>query len=360
MKESFSLNALLRDNIKNLVPYSSARDEFKGEASILLDANENAFGSPYSRNYNRYPDPLQHQLKDKLFQIKGVPSSHIFLGNGSDEAIDILFRAFCEPGKDNVILVPPTYGMYEVSANINNVGYKKVNLTRDYQLDLDGIAAAIDAHTKLIFICSPNNPTGNSIRRQDIETILVNFDGIVVIDEAYINFSKQASFTKDLAEFPNLVVLQTLSKAWGLAALRLGMAFASPDIIAVFNKIKPPYNINQATQEIVLEALQGVEQVNEWIKSIVVERDKLTQDLSLIAEVDYVTPSDANFILVKLEEPRALYTYLVEQGIIVRDRSKVELCEGCLRFTVGTPAENSRLLRAVQAFYVDVNSANNA
>lgn len=351
MKESFSLDALLRENIKKLVPYSSARDEFKGEASVLLDANENAFGSPYPKNYNRYPDPLQHRLKEKLYQIKGVPAEHIFLGNGSDEAIDLLFRAFCEPGKDNVVLVPPTYGMYEVSANINNVAYKKVNLTSDYQLDLDGIAEAIDRNTKLIFICSPNNPTGNSIRRQDIETILINFDGIVVVDEAYINFSKQPSFTKDLAEFPNLVVLQTLSKAWGLAALRLGMAFASKEVVAVFNKIKPPYNINQATQEIVLEALEGVAQVNDWIKVVVDERDRLSSSLVELAEVETVTASDANFILVKLLEPRSLYNTLVERGIIVRDRSKVELCEGCLRLTIGTPEENKLLYNAIVSFY---------
>lgn len=351
MKTSFSLNLLLRDNIKKLVPYSSARDEFKGEASVLLDANENAFGSPYGKNYNRYPDPLQHRVKEKLHRIKGVPVENIFLGNGSDEAIDLLFRAFCEPGRDNVILVPPTYGMYEVSANINNVAYKKVNLTADYQLNLDGIAEAIDAHTKLIFICSPNNPTGNSIRRQDIETILVNFNGIVVVDEAYINFSKQPSFTRDLAEFPNLVVLQTLSKAWGLAALRLGMAFAGKEIIDVFNKIKPPYNINQATQDIVLEALEGVEIVNEWIKEVVEEREKLSVALQTLPQVAHVTPSDANFILVKLEEPRALYNFLVGKGIIVRDRSKVELCEGCLRLTIGTPEENMVLLENIREFY---------
>lgn len=351
MKSSFSLNLLLRDNIKKLVPYSSARDEFKGEASVLLDANENAFGSPYSKDYNRYPDPLQHRLKEKLYRIKGVPPDNIFLGNGSDEAIDILFRAFCEPGRDNVILVPPTYGMYEVSANINNVAYKKVNLTSDYQLDLDGIAEAIDAYTKMIFICSPNNPTGNNIHRQDIETILVNFEGLVVVDEAYINYSTQPSFTKDLAEFPNLVVLQTLSKAWGLAALRLGMAFASKEVIGVFNKIKPPYNINQATQDIVLEALERVEQVNEWIKQVVEERGKLSASLKELPQVVHITPSEANFILVKLEEPRALYDFLVDKGIIVRDRSKVELCEGCLRLTIGTPAENIMLIENIREFY---------
>ncbi|APU95741.1 MULTISPECIES: histidinol-phosphate transaminase [Sphingobacterium] len=344
MDNPFNLNNLLRENIKKLVPYSSARDEFKGEASILIDANENPFGSPLNHDYNRYPDPLQHQVKAKLSKIKGVPSEHIFLGNGSDEAIDILYRAFCTPGVDNVILVPPTYGMYEVSANINDVAFKKVNLTADYQLDLDGIANAIDAHTKLIFICSPNNPTGNSIRRQDIETILNNFQGLVVVDEAYINFSAVKSFTQELAEYPNLVVLQTLSKAWGLAALRLGMAFASKEIIAVYNKIKPPYNINQATQDIVLEALDQVDQVNDWIKETVAEREKLVRELLELDYVQHITPSDANFILVKMEQPREVYDYLVQYGIIVRDRSKVELCEGCLRITVGTPAENQILL----------------
>jgi len=344
MDNPFNLNNLLRENIKKLVPYSSARDEFKGEASILIDANENPFGSPLNHDYNRYPDPLQHQVKAKLSSIKGVPAENIFLGNGSDEAIDILYRAFCTPGVDNVILVPPTYGMYEVSANINDVAFKKVNLTADYQLDLDGIANAIDAHTKLIFICSPNNPTGNSIRRQDIETVLNNFQGLVVVDEAYINFSAVKSFTQELAEYPNLVVLQTLSKAWGLAALRLGMAFASKEIIAVYNKIKPPYNINQATQDIVLEALNNVDQVNDWIKETVSEREKLVRELLELDYVQYITPSDANFILVKMEQPREVYDYLVQYGIIVRDRSKVELCEGCLRITVGTPAENRTLL----------------
>ncbi|CDS91943.1 histidinol-phosphate transaminase [Sphingobacterium faecium] len=352
MDTPFNLTKLLRENIKNLVPYSSARDEFKGEASILIDANENAFGSPLAHNYNRYPDPLQHQVKHKLSQIKGVPVANMFLGNGSDEAIDILFRAFCNPGIDNVILVPPTYGMYEVSANINDVAFRKVNLTPDYQLDLPAIADAIDEHTKLIFICSPNNPTGNSINRHDIETVLNNFDGLVVVDEAYINFSPIKSFTQELAEYQNLVVLQTLSKAWGLAALRLGMAFASSEIIAVFNKIKPPYNINQATQDIVLEALEHVDQVNGWIKQTVEEREKLVQALQQLEMVQHITPSDANFILVKMNDPRGVYTHLVEHGIIVRDRSKVELCAGCLRITIGTPEENQILLEKLTTFNI--------
>ena len=347
----FNLNTLLRENIKNLTPYSSARDEFKGNASIFLDANENAFGSPTSNAYNRYPDPLQLQLKGKLSGIKGVPEMNMFLGNGSDEAIDLLFRAFCQPGMDNVILVPPTYGMYEVSANINDVEVRKVPLTATYQLDLDGLVDQLDMHTKLIFICSPNNPTGNSINPLDIETLLVNFKGIVVVDEAYINYSKQRSFTHQVREFPNLVVLQTLSKAWGLAALRLGLAFASREIIDVFNKVKPPYNINQATQELVLKALDNVDQVNEWIKKVVFERERLIASLSERRFVLDVTPSDANFILVKFEQARQLYDYLVAKGIIVRDRSTIAGCESALRLTVGTESENERLLKEIESFY---------
>ncbi len=317
----------------------------------MLDANENAYGSPISQSFNRYPDPLQHAVKQKLSKIKGLAPEHIFLGNGSDEAIDLLFRAFCKPGLDNVILLPPTYGMYEVSANINDVAVRKVNLTPNYQLDIDAIAAAVDGNTKMIFICSPNNPTGNSIRRQDIETILVNFDGLVVLDEAYINYAKQTSFLADLKEFPNLVVLQTLSKAWGLAALRLGMAFAHPDIIRVFNKIKPPYNINQATQNFALEALENVEVVNEWIRESVAERTLLVERLQDIPQIEHITPSDANFVLVRLERARELYKYLVQQGIIVRDRSTVTLCEGALRMTIGTPKENQILLTKIKEFY---------
>lgn len=347
MTTTFDLTKLLRENIRQLTPYSSARDEFKGEASVLLDANENAFGSPLDRHFNRYPDPLQHQLKLKLSAIKGVPARNMFLGNGSDEAIDILFRAFCRPGIDNVILVPPTYGMYEVSANINDVAIKRVNLTADFQLNLEGIAEAIDANTRIIFLCSPNNPTGNSLHREDVETVLANFNGLVVIDEAYINYARQKTFIQELTEYSNLVVLQTLSKAWGLAALRLGMAFASEEIIDVFNKIKPPYNINQATQELALAALDRVDQVNEWIKTTVAEREKLSDALRSFDFVTHVYPSDANFILVKTSDPQALYEYLVGESIIVRDRSKVELCAGCLRFTVGTPEENATLVAAL-------------
>ncbi|MDF3078547.1 MAG: histidinol-phosphate transaminase [Sphingobacteriaceae bacterium] len=347
---SFNLNNVLRENIKNLVPYSSARDEFKGEASVYLDANENSYGSPLAESYNRYPDPLQLTLKQKISSIKGVPPRNIFLGNGSDEAIDILFRAFCRPGVDNVITVPPTYGMYEVSANINDVAIRKVHLTPDYQLNMEAIAEAIDQNTKMIFICSPNNPTGNSIDREDVETILANFNGIVVIDEAYINYSRQKTFIQELTEYSNLVVLQTLSKAWGLAGLRIGMAFASEEIIEVFNKVKAPYNVNEASQKLALEALNNIEQVNSWIKETVAEREKLVAELAKLPVVQKIYPSDANFILVKTTNARAIYNHLVKQGIIVRDRSKVELCEGSLRITVGTPEENKKLVEALENF----------
>jgi len=346
----FDLNNLLRDNIKNLVPYSSARDEFKGEASIFLDANENSYGSPLTRWYNRYPDPLQWKLKEKLSGIKGVPPENIFLGNGSDECIDVLQRAFCEPGVDNILICPPTYGMYEVSAHINNVAVKKVPLTPAFQLDLPAIEEAIDDHTKMIFLCSPNNPTGNSLLREDIEVILNNYFGLVVIDEAYINFSRFRSFTQELNDYPNLVVMQTLSKAWGLAALRIGMSFASVDIIQVMNKVKPPYNINQASQELALQAFEEVEQVNAMIRDIVQQRNALQESLLALPVVQHIYPSDANFLLVKVTDPQAIYHYLLQQGIVVRDRSKVELCEGCLRITVGTPMENAALVKALNNY----------
>ena len=346
----FSINNILRENIKNLVPYSSARDEYQGEASVFLDANENSFGSPLEQQFNRYPDPLQYQVKKRLSEIKGVPVRNIFLGNGSDEAIDILFRSFCNPGVDNVILVPPTYGMYQVSANINDVEAHKVPLTEEFQLNLEGVAEAIDQHTKLIFICSPNNPTGNSIDRADVETLLANFSGIVVVDEAYINFSRQKTFIQELTEYANLVVLQTLSKAWGLAGLRIGMAFASEEIIEVMNKVKPPYNVNEASQQLALQALANIDQVNSWIKETLIQRDRLVLGLKDFDFVIDIYPSDANFILVKTTDPRGVYNFLVQKGIIVRDRSKVELCEGCLRITVGTPDENNILLQTLQDY----------
>lgn len=346
----YNINNILRENIKRLVPYSSARDEYQGEASVFLDANENAYGSPLAQQFNRYPDPMQYAVKMRLSEIKGVPARNIFIGNGSDEAIDILFRSFCNPGVDNVILVPPTYGMYEVSANINDVEARKVTLTPEYQLNLEGIAEAIDEHTKLIFICSPNNPTGNSINREDVETLLANFNGIVVVDEAYINFSRQKTFIQELTEYANLVVMQTLSKAWGLAGLRVGMAFAAEEIIEVMNKVKPPYNVNESSQQLALEALANVAQVNEWIKETLIQRDRLVLALKEFDFVLDIYPSDANFILVKTSDANGIYNFLVGKGIIVRNRSKIELCEGSLRITVGTPDENTILLNTLQNF----------
>lgn len=340
---------LQRENIKNLRPYSTARDEYKGQANVFLDANENSFGSPLPENFNRYPDPLQLDLKDAISKIKGVPIENTFLGNGSDEAIDLLFRCFCNPGKDNVIILPPTYGMYEVSANINDVEVRKVNLLPNFQLDLEGIAEAIDENTKLIFICSPNNPTGNSIVRTDIETVLANFKGLVVIDEAYINFAKQRTFIQELTEYPHLVILQTFSKAWGLAGLRLGMAFASRVVIDIMNKVKAPYNISQSTQDLALAALENIGQVNEWIKVTVAERELLSQSLLTLPQVRKVYPSEANFILAEVDDAAGIYNVLVEQGIIIRDRSKVALCEGCLRITIGTQRENEILLSALKS-----------
>lgn len=349
---SFDLNQLLRPNIRNLVPYSTARDEFHGEARIFLDANENSFGSPLLKWYNRYPDPYQQKVKAKLSTIKGVPEKQIFLGNGSDECIDLLYRAFCNPGKDNVIICPPTYGMYEVSAHINDVEVRKAPLLDNFQLDLLHMESLVDENTKIIWICSPNNPTGNSIYHEDIETILNNFEGLVVVDEAYINFARQRSFVTRLAEYPNLIVLQTLSKAWGLAGLRLGMAFASEAIIAVYNKVKPPYNISEAVQELVLKALDNVEQVNGMIQAIVHERKRLEEALAALPVVKKIYPSDANFLLAKTVDARAIYEYLLARQIVVRDRSNVILCEGCLRITVGTAQENDELLNALHAFVV--------
>ena len=346
----FDLNKLLRENIRQLVPYSSARDDFKGEAQIFLDANENSLGSPLTKWYNRYPDPHQWKVKEALAKIKGVAPAHIFLGNGSDECIDLLYRAFCVPGRDNIIINPPTYGMYEVSANINDVEVRRAVLLDDFQLDLVHLERLVDERTKIIWICSPNNPTANSMHRQDIEVVLNNFSGLVVIDEAYINFSRHRSFIQELTEYPNLVVLQTMSKAWGLAGLRLGMAFASEAIIDVYNKVKPPYNVNQATQEFALTALGEVEQVNGMIRALVAMREQLARELDGLGCVRHVYPSDANFLLVKVDEARRLYDYLLGDGIVVRDRSKVELCGGCLRITVGTEIENAELMRALRQY----------
>ena len=343
----FDLNKLIRENIKTLKPYSSARHEFTGKASVFLDANENAYGSPVAENYNRYPDPLQWQLKFQLAKIKGVPAEHIFIGNGSDEVIDLAYRIFCEPKKDNVIICPPTYGMYQVSAAINDVAVKKVNLTSNFELDVEGIMDATDANTKLLFICSPNNPTGNNMNRTDVELLLNNFPGIIIIDEAYINFSKQKTFIQELTEYPNLIVMQTLSKAWGLAALRLGLAFASMDIIDIFNKVKPPYNINDASQQIAIDALEETQTVNEWIRETVHEKEMLAVALLQLSFVKKVYPTDANFILVKVTDANALYQWLADNEIVVRNRTNEVLCENCLRVTVGTPAENEKLINTL-------------
>jgi histidinol-phosphate aminotransferase len=351
MKKKFDINSLLRENIRRLIPYSSARDEYKGKQGIFLDANENSYGSPLKENYNRYPDPLQIEVKEKLSKIKGLPIENIFLGNGSDEAIDILFRAFCRPGIDNAIICPPTYGMYEVAANINDTEVRKVNLTPEtLQLDVEGIKKAIDKNTKLIFFCCPNNPTGNGVKWNDIKTILENFDGLVVVDEAYINFASYRSLVPELLNYPNMVVLQTLSKAWGLAGLRVGMAFASQQIIDVFNKVKAPYNVNAVSQQIALEALNNVEQINTWIRTIVAERDKLGKALEKFPFIKKVYPSEANFFLVKVNDPSSLYNYLAKNEVVVRDRSKVVLCEGCLRITIGTENENKKLLNILNSY----------
>ncbi|RFM28982.1 histidinol-phosphate transaminase [Deminuibacter soli] len=344
----FDLDTILRPNVRKLVPYSTARDEYTGVALVPLDANENSLGSPLSKWYNRYPDPHQYQLKEAVSKVKGIAAEHIFMGHGSDECIDVLYRCFCNPGKDNIIICPPTYGMYEVSANINDVEVRRAPLLEDFQLDLVHLENLVDANTKLIWICSPNNPTGNALNRQDIETVLNNFNGIVVIDEAYINFSRHKSFVQELTEYPNLVVMQTFSKAWGLAGLRLGMAFAAANIIAVMNKVKPPYNINQCTQDLALKALEEVGQVNDMIREIVDMRNALTEVFQRIPTVRKVYPSDANFLLVKIDRAHEVYEFLLTKGIIVRDRSNVKLCEDCLRITVGTEKENTLLVDALQ------------
>ncbi|MFT4093638.1 MAG: histidinol-phosphate transaminase [Niabella sp.] len=353
----FNLDDLIRENIKNLAPYTTARHEFTGAASVMLDANENALGSPVHLDtgnlheaLNRYPDPLQVSLKKRISEIKGVPVENIFAGNGSDEAIDVLIRIFCEPGIDNIITLPPTYGMYGVCAAINNIKVKEVPLTSGYQMDIQAIADAVDDHTKLIFICSPNNPSGNSITRGDIEIILNNFDGIVVIDEAYINYARQKSFALQLMDYPNLVVMQTLSKAWGLAALRLGLAFAGKDIINLMNNIKYPYNINEATQQLALQALKNVTQVNEWTKDTITQREWLEKELAQLPVTEKVFPSDANFLLVKMTSANDVFTYLQSEGIIVRNRNTTKGCEGCLRITVGTAEENKKLIETLKKY----------
>jgi histidinol-phosphate aminotransferase len=343
-----NINKLLRKNISNLQPYSSARSEFKGEASVFLDANENPFNAPF----NRYPDPLQAKLKAAIAAVKGVPTNQIFLGNGSDEPIDLLYRAFCEPRIDNVVAIDPTYGMYKVCADINDVEYRKVLLQDDFDFTADELLKATDENSKIIWLCSPNNPTGNSLNSREIENTLKDFHGIVVVDEAYIDFSAQPSFLKTLNQYPNLVVLQTLSKAWGSAAIRLGMAFASPAIIQILSNIKYPYNINILTQEQALRAIQNKVQVEQWVETLMAERKQLIQALKQLPLIKHIYPTDANFVLVKVDDANAMYQYLVNNSIIVRNRNTVSLCAGCIRITVGTPEENTALLESLRAWQV--------
>ena len=345
-----TLKELTRPNVWALKPYSSARDEYSGvEASVFLDANEN----PYNAPNNRYPDPLQRELKALIAPLKGVKMENIFLGNGSDEAIDLVFRAFCRPGVDNVVAIDPTYGMYQVCAEVNDVEYRKILLDVYYQFKASSLLSAIDENTKAIFVCSPNNPTGNSLCRKEIESLLNRFDGLVIVDEAYIDFSSSESLLKDLDKYPNLIVLQTFSKAWGCAAIRLGMAFASPEIIGIFNKIKYPYNVNRLTQEEAIRVLQHPETIKGWVNTLLEERARVMEEFVKLPCCVRVFPTDANFFLAKVYEATQLYNYLVSEGIIVRNRTNVALCNDCLRITIGTKEENEALLEALRKVEVE-------
>ena len=343
----FNLERLTRKNIWSLAPYSSARNEYAGrEARVFLDANEN----PYNQPFNRYPDPLQLELKEALSKVKGVPADCIFLGNGSDEAIDLPYRSFCNPGVDNVVAIEPTYGMYKVCADINDVEYRPVLLDEHYQITADRLLAATDDHTKIIWLCTPNNPTGNSLNREEIIKVIENFEGLVIVDEAYSDFSSQKTLRSELAKYPNLIVLNTMSKAWGCAAIRLGMAFASPEIIAIFNKVKYPYNVNQLTQQQALEALKDPYEVDNWVKVLLQERSRMMDAFELLPICLKVYPTEANFFLAKMTDATKIYNYLVDQGIIVRNRNRVQLCQNCLRITIGTKTENSELIAALRQY----------
>ena len=341
-----TIKDLVRPNIWSLTPYSSARNEYSGHvAHVFLDANENPFNGPY----NRYPDPLQESLKEKLSEVKNVPAENIFLGNGSDEAIDLVYRCFCEPKKDNVVAICPTYGMYEVCANINDVEYRNVMLDENYQITAEKLLAACDANTKAIWICSPNNPTGNDINNEEIEQVIEKFDGIVIIDEAYIDFSKQKSFSRYInSETSNVIVLQTMSKAWGSAAIRLGMAFAKKEIIGIFNKVKYPYNVNMLTQEQAMKRLKDTQPVEQWVNILLQERERTLEAFSELPICEKMYPTDANFFLAKVKDAQKAYDYLVDKGIIVRNRTRVSLCNNCLRVTIGTREENNELLGALR------------
>lgn len=343
MNKSFDLNSLVRANVLKMKPYSSARDEYKtdGRKMTFLDANEN----PFENGVNRYPDPQQGKVKEVLASQKGISVSKILLGNGSDEVLDLIFRAFCQPQVDNVITLPPTYGMYKVLAGLNEVEDREVVLTSGFQPDVEAIFAKVDEQTKLVFLCSPNNPTGNSFSEASVEKILKSFDGLVIIDEAYIDFSAGRSWLERLQEFPNLVITQTLSKAYGLAGIRLGICYASEEIISILNKIKPPYNVNELTQQRALERLSRPEEVNREVQTILQERELLRTNLSKMPFVKEIFPSDANFLLVRVEDAGKKYEELLEAGVVVRNRSNQQLCENTLRFTVGTPEENKELLK---------------
>jgi histidinol-phosphate aminotransferase len=339
------LRDLVRPNIWRLAPYSSARNEYSGhEAHVFLDANEN----PYNAPFNRYPDPLQAKVKEELSKIKGVPADCIFLGNGSDEAIDLVYRVFCRPQVDNVVAIEPTYGMYKVCADINDVDYRPVLLDENYEMSADKLLAACDKHTKAIWICSPNNPTGNNMSVEEIEKVLKNFDGVVVVDEAYSDFSTIPVFRTRIKEFPNIIVLNTMSKAWGCAAIRLGMAFASKEIVDLFNKVKYPYNVNLLTQQQALKALDSREDVEKWVSLLLQERSKMLVSFAALPVTQKVYPTNANFFLAKMTDAQGIYDYLVAKGIIVRNRTRVKLCKDCLRVTIGTKAENTELLSALR------------
>ena len=342
-----SLQELTRPNIWALKPYSSARDEYNGvEASVFLDANEN----PYNQPNNRYPDPLQRELKNLIAPVKKVKSEQIFLGNGSDEAIDLVFRAFCRPGIDNVVAIEPTYGMYQVCADVNDVEYRKVVLDENFQFKADDLLAASDDNTKLIFLCSPNNPTGNNLSHPEIERLLQEFQGLIIVDEAYSDFSSVPSFLQELDNYPNLIVLQTFSKAWGCAAIRLGMAFASPEIIGLLSKIKYPYNVNRLTQQEAIQMMQKHYQIQRWVESLLEERSRLMEEFGKLPCCQHIYPSDANFFLTRVTDAKKIYNYLVSKGIIVRNRTNVTLCKDCLRITIGTRPENDILLEALKNF----------
>lgn len=346
MKNNFDINTLVRDNVKVLKPYSSARDEFEDfdtAQMVFLDANEN----PYENGVNRYPDPQQMSVKVVLAKNKGLSPKQILLGNGSDEVLDLLFRAFCEPKEDNVISLPPTYGMYGVLANINNVEHKEILLSESFQPREEAILEAVTPKTKIIFLCSPNNPTGNSFTEESVTTLLEKFNGFVVIDEAYIDFSDKASWLAKLDQYPNLIITQTLSKAYGLAGIRLGICYASAEVIAVLNKIKPPYNVNELTQQRALERLKDQSKIDSEITSIIAQREALLQVLNQVSFVQKIYPTEANFILVKVDDANKRYDELIAKGIVIRNRTTQPLCENCLRFTIGTEAENKKLMEAL-------------